>query len=42
MEFTKPEIQEVEIDVRVNTEASETTSCAGGRCVRAPYANDPN
>lgn len=42
MEFKKPEIQVVKVDVRMDTEASETSSCAGGRCVRAPYASDPN
>ncbi len=40
MIYQKPEVKEVKMSVKVSTDASNLSSCAGGRCVRAPYQND--
>ena len=42
MSYQKPEVIEVKMSVKVNTNASNLSSCAGGHFVRAPYQNDPN
>lgn len=41
MNYSKPEITKIVIDVKVNTNASEMGSCAGGHCVKTRYAGDP-
>ena len=40
MSYQKPEVRKVEVNVKVNTEASEQSSCYGGHCVKARYGND--
>ena len=40
MQYTKPEISKIEVEVKVNTNASETGSCAGGHCVKSMYQYD--
>ena len=40
MKYAKPEVKKVEIPVEISTEASETTSCDGGHCVRTRYGQD--
>lgn len=40
MSYQKPEVKKVEVSIRIQSEASEITSCAGGHCVRAMYQND--
>ena len=40
MKYKKPEVKEMTVKVEITTSASETASCAGGRCVRSPYEND--
>ena len=40
MSYQKPEVKKVEVHVKVNTEASEQSSCYGGHCVKARYGND--
>jgi len=40
MNYSKPEVKKVEVSVKVQSESSEITSCAGGHCVRAMYQND--
>ena len=41
MSYKKPEVKKIEVDVKVNTKADNQSSCAGGRCVKATYQNDP-
>ncbi len=40
MNYQKPEIKKVVVSVKVNTEASDRSSCEGGHCVRARYGED--
>ncbi len=40
MNYSKPEVKKLEVSVKVQSAASELTSCAGGHCVRAMYQND--
>lgn len=40
MHYTKPEINKIVLEVKPNTNASETGSCAGGHCVRSMYEHD--
>lgn len=40
MHYTKPEVNKIVVDVKVNTNASETGSCAGGHCVKTRYEYD--
>ncbi len=40
MSYQKPEVRKVEVNVKVNTEASEQSSCYGGHCIKARYGND--
>lgn len=40
MSYSKPNVKKVEVCVKVHTEASELSSCAGGHCVKAMYQND--
>lgn len=40
MSYQKPEVKKVEVHVKVNTKASEQSSCYGGHCVKARYGND--
>lgn len=40
MEYVRPEIKKVEVSVKVNSNASERSSCDGGHCVRARYGQD--
>ena len=41
MHYSKPEMTKVVVDVKVNMNASEKGSCAGGHCVKTRYAQDP-
>ncbi len=41
MDYQKPEIKKIEIPVKVNTNASDRSSCEGGHCVKATYSQDP-
>lgn len=40
MSYQKPEIKKVVVFVKVNTEASDRSSCEGGHCVRTRYGQD--
>ena len=40
MNYEKPEVKKIIADVKVNTNASELSSCDGGHCVRAIYDGD--
>ena len=40
MNYTKPECKAVEVNVKVNSNASDRSSCDGGHCVRARYGQD--
>ena len=40
MKYQKPQIKKVTCNVKVNSNASETSSCDGGHCVRARYDAD--
>ena len=40
MKYIKPEIKKVEVTVKVQSNASDRTSCEGGHCVRAKYGQD--
>ena len=40
MSYQKPEIKKIEVDVKINSEASEQSTCKGGQCVKAIYEND--
>lgn len=40
MKYVKPEVKKVEVTVKVQSNASERTSCDGGHCVRARYGQD--
>ena len=41
MKYEKPHVRIVEVAVKINTDASEKGSCAGGNCVKSRYAQDP-
>ena len=41
MKYEKPIVTKVEVSVKVNTEASDRSSCEGGHCVKATYRQDP-
>jgi hypothetical protein len=41
MSYSKPEIKKMEVEVKVNTQASDQSSCNGGHCVKASYSKDP-
>lgn len=40
MSYKKPEIKKMEVAVKVNTNASDRSSCEGGHCVKARYSQD--
>lgn len=40
MKYKKPALVKWKVNVKVNKDASEKTSCAGGHCVRARYGED--
>lgn len=40
MHYEKPEVKKIIADVKVNTNASELSSCDGVHCVRAMYSGD--
>lgn len=40
MHYSSPVVKKLEVDVKVNTNASETGSCAGGHCVKTRYEYD--
>ncbi|MGN0496370.1 MAG: hypothetical protein ACI4GW_09120 [Lachnospiraceae bacterium] len=40
MKYVKPEVKKVEVSVKVNTNASDHSSCDGGHCVKARYGQD--
>lgn len=41
MKYEKPEIKELVVSVKVNTNACQLSSCDGGHCVKSRYAGDP-
>lgn len=41
MHYSQPEMTRIVVDVKVNMNASEIGSCAGGQCVKTRYAQDP-
>lgn len=41
MEYKKPELTRVEVEIKTNTNASDRSSCEGGHCVKATYSQDP-
>lgn len=40
MSYKKPEIKKIVVVVKVNSNASDRSSCEGGHCVRARYGQD--
>ena len=34
MSYSKPKLKKMEVSVKVNSDASERSSCEGGHCVR--------
>lgn len=40
MSYSKPEVKKVEVELRINSNADEMSSCKGGQCVKAIYEND--
>ena len=40
MHYSSPEVKKIVVEVKVNTNASETGSCAGGQCVKTRYQYD--
>lgn len=40
MKYSKPEMKKVEVAVKVQSNASDRTSCDGGHCVRTKYGQD--
>ena len=40
MQYTKPVMKKVDVSVKVNTNASDRSSCEGGHCVKARYSQD--
>lgn len=41
MEYKKPELVKIEVEIKTNTNASNRSSCEGGHCVKATYSCDP-
>ena len=37
MKYNKPEVRKIKLTIKVNTNASERSSCEGGHCVKARY-----
>ena len=40
MKYERPELTKIEVEVKVNTNSSELSSCDGGHCVKAMYSAD--
>lgn len=40
MKYKKPVLIQLKVNVQVNNDASERTSCVGGHCVKARYGED--
>ena len=40
MSYSKPKLKKMEVSVKVNSDASERSSCEGGHCVRTRYCQD--
>lgn len=40
MKYNKPVVKKMEVVVKVNTNASDRSSCDGGHCVKARYGQD--
>lgn len=40
MSYKKPEVKKVEVELKVNSNADEMSSCKGGHCVKSIYEND--
>lgn len=40
MKYNKPEVRKIKLTIKVNTNASERSSCEGGHCVKARYGQD--
>lgn len=40
MKYSKPTVKKVDVTVKVNTNASDRSSCEGGHCVKARYSQD--
>ncbi|MFL0248722.1 hypothetical protein [Candidatus Clostridium stratigraminis] len=40
MSYKKPEIKKIEVSIKVNSDASDRSSCEGGHCVKARYGQD--
>ena len=40
MKYEAPKVKKIEVSVKVNTNASDRSSCDGGHCVRARYGQD--
>ena len=38
--YEKPVVRKIKVAVKVNTNASERSSCEGGHCVKARYGQD--
>ena len=41
MTYSKPIVKHLNISVKVNTNASDRSSCEGGHCVKASFKKDP-
>ena len=40
MNYTKPIIKKEQLDVKVNMNGSDRSSCEGGHCVKARFSQD--
>lgn len=40
MKYMKPQIKKVEVNIKVNSNGSDRSSCEGGHCVKARYGQD--
>ncbi len=40
MKYSKPVVKKLQVSVKVNTNASERSSCDGGHCVKTRYGQD--
>lgn len=40
MKYEMPIVKKIVVDVKVNTNAAELSSCDGGHCVKAMYSGD--
>lgn len=40
MKYEKPVVKKIEVSIKVNSTASDRSSCEGGHCVRARYEQD--